>query len=112
MKKFMILYLSPVSAREQMANASPEQMQAGMREWLNWREKTGKAIVDLGAPLASGKHIEAGKVTGGNLTVTGYSIVQANSIDEAVKLFKEHPHFKMPGGASIEVLEFVPMPGM
>jgi len=32
-------------------------------------------------------------------------------IDDAVKLLKDHPHFKTPGRASIEVLEFVPMPG-
>jgi len=46
------------------------------------------------------------------LTVSGFSIVQANSMDDAIKLFKDHPHFKTPGGASIELLEFVPMPAM
>src|SRR5262245_33410712 len=111
MKKFMILYLSSVSAREQMAHATPEQMQAGMAEWLKWREEAQKAVVDFGAPLASGKHIESGNVSAGELTITGYSVVQANSIDDAVKLLKDHPHFKTPGRASIEVLEFVPMPG-
>ena len=72
--------------------------------------KAGSAIVDLGAPLANGKHIESGNVSAGKLIISGFSIVQANSMDDAIKLFKDHPHFKTPGGASIELLEFVPMP--
>jgi len=112
MKKFMVLYLSRVSAREQMARATPEQIQAGMAEWMKWREKVQNAIVDFGSPLEGGKHIESGNVSAGELTITGYSIVQANSIDDAVKLFQGHPHFKTPGGASIDIFEFVTMPGM
>jgi len=57
MKKFIVLYLSPVSAREQIERATPEQMRAGMAEWMKWREKAGNAIVDLGAPLANGKQL-------------------------------------------------------
>src|SRR5215831_10528715 len=83
MKKFMVLYLSRVSAREQMARATPEQIQAGMAEWMKWREKVQNAIIDFGSPLEGGKHIESGNVSAGELTITGYSIVQANSIDDA-----------------------------
>jgi hypothetical protein len=49
--KFLVLYRSPVSAREQMASATPEQAQAGMEAWQAWGEKAGAAIVDFGAPL-------------------------------------------------------------
>jgi hypothetical protein len=44
-------------------------------------------------------------------TVGGYSILQAASLDEAVKAFHEHPHFHSPNG-SITVLEMMPIPGM
>ncbi len=33
MRKFLVLYMSPVSAEEQMQNASPEDMQKGMEPW-------------------------------------------------------------------------------
>jgi len=49
-----------------------------------------------GAPGSAGK-------------VTGYSIVQADSRAEVERLFEGHPHFHAPG-ASIEVLEVMPMP--
>jgi hypothetical protein len=42
---------------------------------------------------------------------TGYSILQAESKDALMALLKNHPHFMAPG-ASIEVFEFLPMPGM
>jgi len=33
MSKFMILYRAPGSARDQMANATPGQLQEGMEAW-------------------------------------------------------------------------------
>ena len=63
-------------------------------------------VVDNNKVVTDGPFMETKEIVG------GFSIVQANSIDDAAKLVKDHPHFKSPGGASIEVLEFAPMPGM
>jgi hypothetical protein len=96
--KFLVLYRAPTSAQEQMANATAEEMQAGMQEWMNWAGKAGPAIVDLGSPLA------------GSGDVTGFSILDAESRSAVDELLADHPHRHLPG-ASIEVLEFLPMPG-
>ncbi len=113
MKKFMVLYQSPFSASEKMAESSPEKMQASMQEWMAWREKSGgEAKVEFGMPLEKGKHIEGSEVSDPTTTVSGYSIIQAESLDDAAELLKDHPHLKAPAGTSIEVLEFLPMPGM
>jgi len=109
MKKFLVLYRAPVSAKEQMAQATPEQMEAGMAHWNRWMEKHGESVAEPGSPLACGKHIAAGSVTDGDGTITGYSIVQSESVITATKLMHDHPHFHMPGG-SIEVFEFRAMP--
>jgi hypothetical protein len=87
MKKFLVLYESPTSANELMSKSSPEQMKAGMDAWEQWKRKTEK-------------------------TVTGYSILQAKSLDDAIEKLKDHPHFKTPGGASIVVAEYLGMPGI
>jgi hypothetical protein len=97
--KFLVLYRSPVSAREQMANATPEQAQAGMQAWQAWAQKAESSIVDLGAPLA------------GDGDITGFSILEADSRPAIDKLLADHPHRHMPG-AAIDVLEFLPIPGM
>jgi len=106
--KFLVLYRSSIPAREMMASATPEQAQAGMEAWQSWASQAGKAIVDMGAPLAAGRSI--GGSGGGD--VTGYSVVEADSEDAAAALFAEHPHLHTPGDSSIEIQEFIPMPGM
>ena len=112
MKKFLVLYQSSASARDQMAHATPEQMKAGMALWMAWAEKQKAHIVDLGQPIVGGKHVaKGGGVADAKETIGGYSILQAGSLDDAVKAVHDHPHFHSPDG-SITILEMMPMPGM
>jgi len=107
MHKFMVLYLAPVSA-EQMMNVSPEDRQKGMEPWMKWMEKCGKALVDGGAPLGKGMRVAKGGASGTKSEVTGYSVLELDSMDAAKKLMADHPHLTVPG-ASIEVFEYLPM---
>ena len=111
MGKFLVLYNSPMSAAEQMAKATPEQMKAGMDAWMAWARRTGEGLVDFGVPLGSSKTVSSGSVGNGSSQATGYSILQADSLDGAAKMLEDHPHLHTPG-ATIEVIEFLPMPGM
>jgi hypothetical protein len=104
--KFMILYRGQASAREQMANATPEQLQAGLEAWRAWATKVGYALSDLGAPLAHTTHVGPGAAS--TAGVSGYSILEAGSADEVETLLDGHPHLATPG-SSIEVLEVIPM---
>ena len=97
MPKYLVLYRSSTPAEEQMA-ASPEQVEAGMEAWMAWMRKAGPAVVDFGAPV------------GGGGDITGYSILSTSSRGELDALLAEHPHHQAPG-ASIEALEFLPVPG-
>ena|SRR5436305_1838536 len=109
MPKFLVLYESSVPPREMMAQATPEQMQAGMEAWTSWFGKAGGAIADPGSPVAAGATVGG---AGGNDRVTGFSILEADS-EEAVKgLLDGHPHLQSPGEPSIAVYEFLSMPGM
>jgi hypothetical protein len=110
--KFLVLYQSTVPATEQMKNATPEQAKAGMDAWMSWAGRTGSGIVDMGSPVAASAKLNgSGQVATANAQVGGYSILQAESKDALLALLKNHPHFMAPG-ASIEVFEFLPMPGM
>ena len=116
MKKYLVLYrtegaLNGPSVSEMFTNTPPEQLAAGMAAWRAWTEKCGAAIVDLGSPLEKSTTVAGGSVTPGKTTITGYSFLQAGSIDEAASLVKDHPHFFAPG-SSVEILECVSMPGM
>jgi hypothetical protein len=109
MSNYMLLYRAPSSAIEQMASATPEQAQAGMDAWMRWAEQAGDRIVDLGAPLGESTTVGAqGDVDGSY--VAGYSLMQASSAEELKDLLDSHPHLQMDG-ASIQILEVLPMPG-
>jgi hypothetical protein len=112
MKKFLLLYQSTVPASEQMKNATPEQAKAGMDAWMSWAGRTGSGIVDMGSPVATAARLNgSAQIAAGHSQVGGYSVLQAESKDALMKLLTNHPHFMAPG-ASIEVLEFLSMPGM
>lgn len=112
MKKFLVLYQSTVPASEQMKNVTPEQAKAGMDAWMSWAGRVGSGIVDMGSPVAAAAKVSGSTQTGAaNGQVGGYSILQAESKDGLMGFLKNHPHFMSPG-ASIEVFEFLPMPGM
>src|SRR4051812_3155298 len=97
MKKFLVIYGSPVSAREQMSKATPEQAKAGMEMWMKWAQKAGPAIVELGCPLGNSAKMSGGKATNSSSEIGGFSILQAESREALATLLTEHPHFMMPG---------------
>lgn len=109
MPKYLVLYRSSVAATEQLASTTPEQAQAGMQLWMKWFERVGPALVDGGSPLGTSTTLPPNADTG--LPVGGFSVLEADSEEAAVKLLDDHPHQQAPG-AVIELLEFLPMPGM
>lgn len=112
MAKFMILYNSTATANEVMANATPEQVKASMDEWIQWRDEANKtAQVEFGLPLQAVNRVTAEAVVNSDSQVSGYSIVEGGSKDAIIELLQSHPHLKRPG-ASIDVLEMLPLPGM
>jgi hypothetical protein len=108
MPKYMILYRSSATAEEQMG--TPEQAQAGMQAWMSWAGHAGSALVDMGAPLGPAGTEGAAGETG--VPVRGYSVLEADSSAAAKKVLDGHPHLSSPGGAFIEILEALPIPGM
>ena len=113
MKKFLVLYMAPAAAfAEMMKTATPEMQQKGMAAWMAWMNANKASLVDGGAPLGKTKRVDATGAKDARNDLGGYSIVQAESHDAAVKMFgKDHPHMMMPGGW-IEVTEIMPVPGM
>jgi hypothetical protein len=89
---------------------SPAEGEKVMKAWMDWMGGLGKAMVDGGNPTGPSKTVGAtGKVSdgGGANPSTGYSIIEAKSLDDAVSLSKGCPVLK--SGGSIEVAELMPM---
>lgn len=108
MTKFLLTYTASRAAAEPMPNSDPASAKAEMDAWTAWAERCGARLVDFGTPLGNGQTVTgagAGPSTG---SITGYSLVEADSMDEAVALLDGHPFFADPG-AAIDVYESMPM---
>jgi hypothetical protein len=92
------------------APQSKEEGERVRKAWTDWMGVLGKALVDAGNPTGQSRTIAAnGKVTtgGGANPSTGYSILEAKSLEDAVSLSSGCPIFK--SGGSVEVAELMQM---
>ena len=112
MKKFLVLYRMDMGEmRKMMSSTSAEDRKKSMGEWEVWMKKNMASFVDSGAPVGKTKQTTKGGVADIKNDIGGYSIVQAESHEAAAALFANSPHLTMPG-ATVEVMEIMPMPGM
>jgi hypothetical protein len=92
-----------------VTSETAEQDQAMMSAWRQWFGNMGPALVDIGNPAGPSQVLagngSAGKPTGVGLT--GYSIIEADSMERAMKLAEGCPIFA--AGGSIEVAELMAM---
>ena len=113
MKDFLLVYRNDYNS---VPKASPEEAQAITKKWMDWIggiASEGK-LSNQGSPLGS-----AGKVVKPNNVVTdgpyteikeligGYSIVKAESLEEAAAIAKGCPIFE--SGGNVEVRELTMM---
>lgn len=88
---------------------SPEAQKAAMEAWGKWFGSLGSAVVDGGNPFGKAKSVGAGgDVKDGTASsLTGYSVVKADTIDAATTIAKGCPVLK--NGGTVEVYETMPM---
>ena len=111
MKKFIVLYYAPVDAVKLTASATHEQQAKGMELWMQWARNCGDKLIDLGSPLMNGQQlIPGGKSRSSNNDIVGYSILQADNMEQAKALLQSHPHLGWNADCSIEVHETMPLP--
>lgn len=86
--------------------ADPEQaaqMRAAFGEWVG---RTGRAIVDPGAPLRSGAQVARGTPLP-KAEIGGYSVIEAPSPEDAVTLLESHPF--VARGGTLQIHEAMPV---
>ena len=114
MSKFMVLYQVPFNATKKMDASTHDQMKKSMAEWMVWKAKTEKAgaSFEFGMPLDAKVRLDPdGTTSESKLKVSGYGVIEAESLGTALALLKDHSHLKAQG-ALLEIPAFVPMPGM
>jgi len=101
MAKYLLLY-----SGGGMPQTEAEQAEV-IKAWTAWYTSLGSAVADPGNPFSPmAKHVSSsGKIGDGpkGSMASGYTILQAGSLDEAAKMAQSCP--VLAGGADISIFE-------
>src|ERR1700761_9144735 len=103
MKDFLLMYRTDYKAMPQL---SPEEMQANTQKWMNWvagiaaqgkLANQGNRLMPTGKVVKGNGVSSDGPYTEIKEAIMGYTIVNAESIEEAVTLSESCPILHMGG---------------
>lgn len=99
--KFFVTYQMPhkgmdewLAKPEAERKAEEEQMQNEWNAWMAAHQDVLTETAGIGKP----KRITAAGIEDSRNDIMMYSFVEADSLEAAAELFKDHPHFGIPGG--------------
>ena len=86
----------------------PENPAQHMTRWKAWVDELGATLVNPGLPLGRSKTVSSDDVTdgGGANPLSGFSVVEASSMDAAVAMAQGCPHLDI---GTIEIAEAMDM---
>jgi len=89
---------------------NPEEGAEHMAKWEAWATGLGDSLINRGTPLGNSKSVSSSGVVdgGGENPLIGYSVLQAENIDAAVKMVENSPHVNY--GGTMVVAEMMEMP--
>ena len=110
MAKYMMVYKGDATDMSDMTEAQVGEVMAA---WGAWIEKVGPALLDVGTPFGPGISIVDNGTMGTAASLTGYSIVEADSMAVAQGLANDHPFLSEgKGNFAVDVYELMPVPMM
>jgi hypothetical protein len=94
MPRFLITYRTDMGAPP-----TPEASDQMMSAFTDWAGGVGDKMVDPGSPLGPSKVVTSAGESDGQAAgpVTGYSIIDADSLDDAVSAVRSHPFLSRGG---------------
>ena len=104
MPRYIIVYLGGTQP------SSPEEGKQHFSRYMDWLSSLGDAAISPANPLRDTSTVNPdGSVSsGGSTTMSGYTLIEADSMDAALSIAKTCPFLHI--GGSLEVSELVEMP--
>lgn len=99
--KFFVTYQMPhagLDAWMQLPEDERKTQEVHMQsKWNTWMENHKSLIIES-AGVGKPKRITADGVENTRNDIMMYSFIEVDSLEEAADMFKDHPHFGIPGG--------------
>ncbi len=91
--------------------STPEEGQQHFARYMDWLTSLGDSAVSPANPLANTHTVgpDGAISTGGTTSMSGFTIIEAASMDAALEAAKSCPFLEI--GGSLEVSELMQMPG-
>jgi hypothetical protein len=107
MKNFTVIYLAPAATMEEWMKkpeAEHKDDEAKMKaDWDAWVDSHKDTLLNTIA-LGKTKRVSASGIEDVKNEIMMSSYVQGESAESVAEIFKNHPHFTIPG-ATIEIME-------
>lgn len=116
MKTYMAVFTGNPASLDKYAQQFPDPEKrkandrAGMDAWKKWAEAHADSIVEDGGPLSKTKRVTKDGVADVRNNLAAFTLVRAESQDDAAKMFLNHPHFTIFPGDGVEIMEVLPIP--
>jgi hypothetical protein len=104
MAKYLFIYHG---GNPEKPETDPKKIEKTMAVWMKWFGDLGKAVVDPGAPTKAEKLVSRSGLKDIPNPLAGYSIIQADNLDAAIKFARSHPD--VSAGMEIAIYEVLPI---
>ncbi len=109
MKKFAVIYRVPVETIEEWkkTTSQEEMMKQGKElgeKMMAWTAKNEKSFVDKGSPLGKNTRLTKDGAQQISNDLNYMCVVQAESVDAVIEMFKDNPHFEIPA-SFLDIME-------
>jgi hypothetical protein len=79
----------------------------GLRQWSAWEERNAAFILDRGGMVGKTTRITKDGITEAVNPFCGYLVVEAETADDAARLFHDHPHITVFPGDGVDIMPFL-----
>ena len=109
MSRYLALLIGAAEPQDK-ANVPEDVSERFMQAWGTWHADHTDAIVESGGPLGPNLRVSHDRTEAVGNRLVAWMIVEAESVDEAARMFTHHPHLSLMLGNAVDVMELLAAP--
>ncbi|MCP1470760.1 hypothetical protein J3E64_002453 [Sphingobium sp. OAS761] len=82
----------------------------GLPQWNAWEEANTALIPDRGGMVGKTMRVTRNGIGPSSNDFCGYAVIEADTIEDAARLFEGHPHFTVFPGDGVDIMPFLAGP--